>query len=60
VGNYFVSRAQEHGLIVRNLIGDVIAFSPPLIISEAEIDTLLARTELALADTWAWVQTGSA
>jgi 4-aminobutyrate--pyruvate transaminase len=57
VGAYFVSRAQAHGLIVRVLIGDVIAFSPPLIISEAEIDALLARTQLALADTWAWVQT---
>jgi 4-aminobutyrate--pyruvate transaminase len=60
VGNYFVSRAQEHGLIVRNLIGDVIAFSPPLIISEAEIDALLVRTELALADTLAWVKSWSA
>ena len=57
VGNYFVSRAQAHGLIVRALLGDVIAFSPPLIISEAEIDELLARTGLALADTLAWVQT---
>jgi 4-aminobutyrate--pyruvate transaminase len=56
VGAYFVSRAQEHGLILRNLIGDVIAFSPPLIISETEIDALLARTELALADTLAWVR----
>ena len=57
VGAYFVRRAQEHGLIVRVLGGDIIAFSPPLIISEAEIDTMLQRAELALADTWAWVQT---
>jgi 4-aminobutyrate--pyruvate transaminase len=57
VGNYFVSRAQAHGLIVRVLMGDVIAFSPPLIITEAEIDELLARTNLALADTLAWVKT---
>ena len=56
VGAYFVNRAQEHGLIVRVLIGDVIAFSPPLIISETEIDTLLERTSLALADTLAWVE----
>jgi len=56
VGNYFVSRAQAHGLIVRVLAGDVIAFSPPLIISEAEIDQLLERTNLALADTLAWVK----
>jgi 4-aminobutyrate--pyruvate transaminase len=57
VGNYYVSRAQAHGLIVRVLMGDVIAFSPPLIITEAEIDAILARTDLALADTLAWVKT---
>jgi 4-aminobutyrate---pyruvate transaminase len=56
VGTYFVRRAQEHGLIVRALAGDVIAFSPPLIISESEIDTMVERTALALAETWAWVQ----
>ncbi len=60
VANYFVSRAQQHGLIVRALVGDVVAFSPPLIISEAEIDLLLERTRLALADTLAWVRTWSA
>jgi adenosylmethionine-8-amino-7-oxononanoate aminotransferase len=32
---------------------DVIAFSPPLIITEAEIDLLLERTERALDDTLA-------
>ena len=57
VAPYFVRRAQEHGLIVRYLMGDVVAFSPPLIITEAEIDALLERTQRALDDTWAWVQT---
>ena len=56
VGAYFVGRAQEHGLIVRVLAGDVIAFSPPLIISEAEIDSMLERASMALADTQAWVE----
>ena len=56
VGAYFVRRAQEHGLITRSLSGDVIAFSPPLIISEAEIDALLERTARALDDTLAWVK----
>ena len=55
VGAYFVNRAQHHGLIVRVLMGDVIAFSPPLIITEAEIDAMMARVDLALADTLAWV-----
>ena len=57
VGAYFVDRAQAHGLIVRVLSGDVIAFSPPLIISQAEIDALLERAGRALADTMAWVET---
>lgn len=56
VGAYLVSRAQAHGLILRVLMGDVIAFSPPLIITESEIDTLLERTRLALDDTLAWVR----
>ncbi|MEP6738762.1 MAG: aminotransferase [Caldimonas sp.] len=56
VGAYFVRRAQAHGLIVRVLTGDVIAFSPPLVISEAEIDAMLERAGQALADTLAWVR----
>ena len=56
VGAYFVKRAQEHGLITRSLTGDIIAFSPPLIITEAEIDTLFERAERALADTLKWLK----
>ena len=56
VGPYFIRRAQEHGLITRSLSGDVIAFSPPLIITEAEIDAMFDRAERALADTLAWVK----
>jgi ABC-type Fe3+/spermidine/putrescine transport system ATPase subunit len=36
--------------------GDVIAFSPPLVISEAEIDFMLERAERALSDTLSWVR----
>jgi 4-aminobutyrate--pyruvate transaminase len=57
-GAYFVRRAQEHGLITRSLGGDIIAFSPPLIISEAEIDAMLDCAQRALADTLAWVKGG--
>jgi len=56
VGAYFVRQAQQHGLITRSLAGDVVAFSPPLIIGEAEIDDLFDRAERALADTLAWVR----
>lgn len=47
--------ARKHGLIAR-LIGDRVAFSPPLIITEAEIDEIGRRLRLALDDTWAELQ----
>mgnify|MGYP002146985079 CR=1 FL=1 len=55
VGAYFVKRAQAHGLITRVLMGDVIAMSPPLIITEPEIDEAIAALGKALDDTLAWV-----
>jgi len=39
--------AEEEGLIVR-AIGDTIAFCPPLIISESEVQELLGRFTKAL------------
>jgi 4-aminobutyrate--pyruvate transaminase len=56
IGAYLVKRAQHHGAILRNMAGDVIAFSPPLIITELEIDALLERTRHALDDTLAMVR----
>jgi 4-aminobutyrate--pyruvate transaminase len=56
VGAYLVKRAQHHGVILRNMPGDVIAFSPPLVIDEREIDALLDATERALDDTLAMVR----
>jgi 4-aminobutyrate--pyruvate transaminase len=50
-----VRRAQAHGLILRAMAGDIVAFSPPLVITEGEIDELLAKFDLALKDTEAWV-----
>ena len=58
VGAEFIRRAQARGLILRVIGGDVIAFSPPLVINEAEIDVMLERAALALADTLAWVRGG--
>ncbi len=54
VGAYLGKRAEAHGLIVRPLV-DTIAFSPPLIISEDEIDELLRRFGLAFEDTRKWL-----
>jgi 4-aminobutyrate---pyruvate transaminase len=56
VGAYLVRRAQHHGVILRNMAGDIIAFSPPLIISESEIDALVDGARRALDDTLAMVR----
>ena len=56
VAAFLVRRAQHHGAILRNMPGDIVAFSPPLIISEAEIDEMMACFGKALDDTWAMVQ----
>jgi 4-aminobutyrate--pyruvate transaminase len=46
--------ALEEGLIVRPLLGDRIAFCPPLVIDEAEIGELFDRFERALAKGLDW------
>ena len=56
VAAYLVRRAQHHGAILRNMPGDVVAFSPPLIISEAEIDEMMGCFSRALDDTWTMVR----
>jgi 4-aminobutyrate--pyruvate transaminase len=48
IGARLVKLGEEHGVILRGLANDVIAFSPPLIITEAEIDEMLDRTARAL------------
>ena len=47
--------ARGHGLITR-FIGDRIAFSPPLIITEEEVDDMAACLQRTLDDTWAEVR----
>ena len=56
VAAFLVRRAQHHGAIMRNMPGDIVAFSPPLIISESEIDELLRCFGKALDDTWSMVK----
>jgi 4-aminobutyrate--pyruvate transaminase len=56
VAAHLVRRAQHHGAILRNMPGDIVAFSPPLVIGEAEIDELMACFGRALDDTWAMVK----
>jgi 4-aminobutyrate--pyruvate transaminase len=54
VGAQCAKFAQEHGLICR-AIADSVAFSPPLVISEDEIDEMFDRFAKALKDTADWI-----
>ncbi len=56
VGPAVVAHCQRHGLILRNLPGDVVAVCPPMIITTAEIDELLKRLGAALDDAYADIQ----
>ncbi len=55
VGPRAVGFAQEEGLIVRFLAGDVVSICPPLVIAPAEIDELFDRLGRALDRTLDWV-----
>lgn len=55
VGAACMNFAQEEGLIIRAMAGDVIGFCPPMIITDSEIDELFDRFERALAKTMSWV-----
>jgi 4-aminobutyrate--pyruvate transaminase len=56
-GLYLFEKAHEHGLIIRS-IQDTIAFCPPLIITEAQVDEIVARFGRTLNETRAWVEAG--
>ncbi len=55
VGAYLQDRAYDNGLIIRAL-GDSLAFCPPLIINDEEIDEMLEIFEKSLEETAAWVE----
>lgn len=50
VGPRLTKHGEKHGVILRAMVNDSIGFSPPLIITSAEIDEMLDRVERALAD----------
>ena len=56
IAAFLVRRAQQHGVILRNMPGDIVAFCPPLIVSESEIDEMFAGFARALDDTWKMVK----
>ena len=44
-------RAEDYGLLIRSLsYGDTLAFCPPLIITDSEVDDMFDRLEKALDD----------
>ncbi|RRH88234.1 aspartate aminotransferase family protein [Mesorhizobium tamadayense] len=57
VGAYVFHRAHDHGLVVR-AITDTIAFCPPLIITEDQIEELVSAFERTLEDTVRWIASG--
>jgi 4-aminobutyrate--pyruvate transaminase len=55
VGAYVEGRCLENGLIIR-AIGDNLAFCPPLITTDAEIDEIFDITQKSLDEAEAWVE----
>ena len=58
VGARVVGFAEEEGLIVRAVMGDVLTLSPPLVISAVEIEELFDRLTRALDKALDWVTRG--
>ena len=56
IGAAVVAAAQRHGLILRALAGDIVAFCPPLIIAAEQIDDMFAAVTKALDEVEAHVK----
>ncbi len=56
IGLYCQARCEDHGLFQRSLAGDSVAFSPPLIVDEAEVDQIVERFGKGLEETWTMVK----
>jgi len=54
VGPMCIKFLQDRGVILR-AIGDTLALCPPMIITEAELNEMFDRLELALNDTSDWI-----
>lgn len=60
LGAFVFAQAQQHGLILR-AIQDTLAFCPPLIIDEDQVEDMVSAFEKTLVDAETWVErnTGS-
>ena len=56
IGAAVVAAAQRHGLILRALGGDIVAFCPPLIITLEQIEEMFVAVHKALDDVEAMVK----
>ena len=56
IGALLYERALAHRLMVRQCPGDTVAFCPPLIVTEADVDEIVSRFGAALEDTWTMVR----
>ena len=54
VGAWCARRCEHHGMIVRALV-DTIALCPPLVVTAADVDQIIAKLGLALDDTAGWL-----
>lgn len=51
VGTFAQRACEQHGLILRAVAGNSLAFCPPLVITEAQVDEIIEKFGKALADT---------
>ncbi|HIL63137.1 MAG: aminotransferase [Pseudohongiellaceae bacterium] len=56
VGAFAQRSCQDHGLLLRAVAGSSIAFCPPLIITESQIDEVVEKFSLALEATLAFAR----
>ncbi len=56
VGPHCQERCQARGLICRSMAGDSMGLSPPLIISEQQLDEAVDALAAAIDDTETWLQ----
>ncbi|MGI9285794.1 MAG: aminotransferase [Pseudomonadales bacterium] len=56
VGAYLQQACQDSGLIVRAVAGSSIAFCPPLIITDKEVDEIIAKVNKSLDQTLEYVK----
>ena len=52
VGGYAQKMAQDNGLLIRAVAGSSLGFCPPLIITEVQIDEMIAKVDSALNQTY--------